>query len=643
MPTLNPPLNKDDFLNSRWQEVVNSSKRKDCCTYSLAFWNKAKEAEAVGNVREQAVLEILAVVSGVEIKPEATEEFFAEVFKNLTDEHLNFLADIAADISDPELQARVADILWIKRHKKKFPMAQLAVDAYLQSVKTLEDPERWNCSFKRIERAFRLALTIRDQVKEKEVVAQIEAILDYYQGEDPLWLSIKLMKLLLESRQGEPAKYAALAEKAANIAEAAYDWQRARACWEIKAKWHLLEKDSEKEREASMLAAETYIKEAEEALTNQSLGYSTASALLQKAIEAFRRVRGTKEETVLAKARAEEVHRLLIEYQEKSVQELVPFYSDEVDVSESIQTARNVVKNKEFQDAIFALALLGALPQVSHLREEVQEIARDCMLYSSIAMVTMNEMGKVVAHRGSILSDNSTEAEEAIRSEMYRNAIFYQNVHAQTYIEPARMQVNLEHSVRVSDLLPIVENSPFVPSGREYLFAKGLYAGLIGDFFTSTHILIPQIENSVRDLLWKRGVITSGLDDKGIQNEHNLNTTLYRTETESIFDEDTLFNLKGLLVEHSGSNLRNRMAHGLINDNGFINPLMSYLWWITLRLCCLPILNYQQKIEQSDPWVKFSGMFKDDPLFDEFVEDMSNYRRELDPKVTNDKMASGEN
>jgi hypothetical protein len=34
-----------------------------------------------------------------------------------------------------------------------------------------------------------------------------------------------------------------------------------------------------------------------------------------------------------------------------------------------------------------------------------------------------------------------------------------------------------------------------------------------------------------------------------------------------------------------------------------------------------------------DPWVKFAGMFKDDPLFDEFVEDMAAYRRELDAEA----------
>jgi hypothetical protein len=79
------------------------------------------------------------------------------------------------------------------------------------------------------------------------------------------------------------------------------------------------------------------------------------------------------------------------------------------------------------------------------------------------------------------------------------------------------------------------------------------------------------------------------------------------------------------------------MAHGLINDDGFLSPLMSYLWWLTLRLCCLPMIIYQQKVEQSNPWVKFAGMFKDDPLFDEFVEEMAAYRRELDAEINTEE------
>jgi hypothetical protein len=642
MPSLNPPLTKDDFINSGWQDVINSSERKECLAYILAFWKKAQEAKEAGNVREQAVFEILAAVTGAAIKPESNEEFFAEIFQNLTDEHLDFLAEIASDISDPELQARVADILWVRR--RDYQMAQLAVTAYLQSATELENPDHWTWCFDRIERTLRLARRIRYQVE--AVVAHIEAVLDRYKGEDPLWLSAKLMELLQKYRLSDPRKYAALVEKAATLVESAHDWRRARDYWDINARWHLIEKDGAKERAALMLAAETYVKEAEDALKSNPPSYLAASHFMQKAVEAFRSIRGTKEETVDAKVRAEEVHKLLIQYQEESLKELVTF-SHQIDNSKAVEQAMEYVRGKSFQDALFALAFRGASPKVSHLRQEVYRQAQEYVYSHISSKVTVNEMGKVVARRAtSILSGDPIEVEEATRFEMYQTAVLYQSIQAQDFIEPARYQINLEHSVRVNDLLPIVSHSPFVPPEREYLFAKGLYAGLTGDFFTSTHILIPQIENSVRYLLGKRGAITSGLNDKGIQNEHYLTSTLYPRnypEITSIFDEDTLFDLQGLLVEHSGSNLRNLMAHGRINDDEFLSPLMSYLWWLTLRLCCLPILDYQQKVEQSDPWVKFAGMFKDDPLFDDFVEDMAAYRRELDAEVAADEVTPGEN
>ncbi|MTJ53907.1 hypothetical protein FJR38_15270 [Anabaena sp. UHCC 0253] len=38
-------------------------------------------------------------------------------------------------------------------------------------------------------------------------------------------------------------------------------------------------------------------------------------------------------------------------------------------------------------------------------------------------------------------------------------------------------------------------------------------------------------------------------------------------------------------------------------------------------------------IETSNPFVQFNGIFKDDPLFDEFVEEMAKNRRELDAEI----------
>jgi hypothetical protein len=599
MSSLNSSLTKDDFNNSCWQDIINSIERKKCSNYGRAFWEKAQEAQNAENFREQSIFAILAAVTTPAMKPESNEEFFSKIFNNLTSEQLDFLTEIITEISDPELQSRIADILWIKRLNNQ--MAKLAIPAYLQSATILESPDRWTDCVDRLERALRLSRKIRYQ--HEVVLAHIEAVLDRYQGKDPLWLSAKLMELLQEYQFGNPAKYAALSETAATLAESTvsptYNLSRARALWNIKAIWHRMEKDKSKEIDALMSAAETYVKESESALKRNPPSYTVASHFLQRAVRAFKGIQGRKEETLGAKKRAEEAHKILIVYQEEVPNELIST-SEKIDISNLAEHAINHVRNKDFKNALFSLTLLGSPTNVSKLEKQVQQQARDFIFSDLFPLVVINEVGKVVANQpGSILSNNPEEAKASTYFEMCHSAIYHHSWQAQVCIEPARHQIILEHNVQINDILAILSDSPFIPPDREYLFAKGLYAGLTGDFFTSTHILIPQIENSIRYLLWERGIITSDLDNSGVQNEHNLNSILYYPEIASIFDENTLFDLRCLLVEHAGSNLRNRMAHGLINDREFMSPLMSYLWWFTLRLCCLPILR-QQQIEKSN-------------------------------------------
>src|SRR5207253_8393936 len=121
------------------------------------------------------------------------------------------------------------------------------------------------------------------------------------------------------------------------------------------------------------------------------------------------------------------------------------------------------------------------------------------------------------------------------------------------------------HHIRMDDLEQIVVDSPFIPSGREFFFAKGLYAGLMGDYVVAAHLLIPQIENSIRHVLALHGAITSGFSRQDIQNHYDLNRVLTDAGLEEkltkIFGEDLVFELKGLLVQHFGANLRNEIAH----------------------------------------------------------------------------------
>jgi predicted RNase H-like HicB family nuclease len=44
----------------------------------------------------------------------------------------------------------------------------------------------------------------------------------------------------------------------------------------------------------------------------------------------------------------------------------------------------------------------------------------------------------------------------------------------------------------------------------------------------------------------------------------------------------------------------------------------------------LPQQSGQAIVESDNPWIKFAGVFKDDPMFDEMLESIAEYRRKQD-------------
>jgi Domain of unknown function (DUF4209) len=178
---------------------------------------------------------------------------------------------------------------------------------------------------------------------------------------------------------------------------------------------------------------------------------------------------------------------------------------------------------------------------------------------------------------------------------MFLQASFSETIEVQWVLQPVMRQIVLEHSSRLSDFLAIVSNHPLVPEGREMLYAKGLQAGLRSDLDIAAHFLIPQFEHSVRYVLAQHGIITSSIDQDGIQQEYDLNRTLYMPPVKEFFGEDTVFHLQRILVEPLGGNLRNKTAHGMMSFNEFFSIPVAYFWWLILKLICLPVIAHQRK------------------------------------------------
>lgn len=580
-------LAKEDFDEAHWQDVIAEITPKDCHHYYRPLLQESGEAHRRGDERAAHVFRLLGTLAALHLEAGAYEHPFAnrDILDGV-DIPYDLLAEVAAGVTDPELRARISDFLWVER--RLFPMGQLAIRSYLEAAQNLEDTVRWVPFYVRIERAVELWATLGGPRNPNlpDVISYIERKLDTYNGEDPEILSAKLMQLLQERQTGDSIKYAALAEKAATNDPAnkcaCQKPVRARAYWEVKARWHHIEQDETAQRDAAIRAAETYVEEAQGELVCRPESYARATWHLQRAIAAYQQIADTSK-------RRNEIHSLMLEYQRQDLANYTPGPGQSIDLSSFVHEAREAIRGKTLEEALLQLALLGRPPSTAELRQHVEEIARSNSLHYAIPLYKRNEEGKGVGWRESLYFGTPEEQETAMRFEMYRQATVYQDAFAQGVVHTALQQINIEHTVRVGHFNRLVTNNPFIHPGREYIYARGLHAGVTGDFLTAAHLLVPQIEQSLRYLLRQHGVRVTGLDAQGVQDEHLLGSLLERPELIEILGEDAVFDLQGLLNERLGSNLRNLIAHGLMNTPSFFTNRVVYLWWLTLHLCCMPI------------------------------------------------------
>jgi hypothetical protein len=104
-----------------------------------------------------------------------------------------------------------------------------------------------------------------------------------------------------------------------------------------------------------------------------------------------------------------------------------------------------------------------------------------------------------------------------------------------------------------------------------------------------THLLTPQIENSLRYVLESHRVDVSNLMSDGTQPVKVLGAIFGMAETKQIFGEPLCFELRGCLIEKTGFDFRNRVADGFVHEGECYTTACVTVWWLVLRICLTPI------------------------------------------------------
>ncbi|MBD1886379.1 DUF4209 domain-containing protein [Microcoleus vaginatus] len=618
-----PLLNAEDFERYQWTEILDRVNPNECWNYYDKFQTKAKAYQLSGDTLGEEIFKFLSEITSVFMEPfglnstsTLEETILPETMLGvLSDDQLALLRELVVRVIEPEMRARIADILWIcKRDPERsrpIQMAKVAVESYLQAAKNLENTENQKPCHERLQRAAQLAPLV-DGKKSTEmrclVISHIEQLIERYAVVENEFITGSAMQVLQEDLRKSlsviksnnlpiyAAKYAAVAAQKAVFAENFQDYHKAFfqkiAYRLIESEWYKIANDKEAERNARFNLAEVEVWYAQQALVrNEPNSYIVAAGRLENAIAVFRKIEDTFGKKQDTSDRIQDLHKQMLENQRVSMSLMVTIpiaKPQKFDDPEMQKVARDIVRGKPLRDALYSLAfgckLIRALA-------DIQVEAKADKSSHLIPRAFIDEEGKTKAISG--------DGEESLENSMFRIATFYQSWYALNFIVPACNQICSEHSVHLEDLSFVVVENPFIPKGREALYARGLLAGLQGDIVIAAHLLIPQLENSLRHILKQNDFITSHLTSAMIQDDYTLNKVLDLSDLKQVLNENIIFTLKGLLVERMGSNLRNEICHGLFSHNQFFKPQLAYLWWLTLYLCLL-VPTYRQCVENED-------------------------------------------
>lgn len=497
---------------------------------------------------------------------------------DLTKEEILYLLSIVDGDFPPILKARIADILWIYSTPKNKKYSEIAIENYI-SIDVFDnffEPDVYVFW----ERAVMLA----KQTKNSSLIEKIKSkLLNEIDHPSTNW-DFHLLKIIeiFDNRDLDKGLNHELAEK-------------------------LLEKQKEFNHEKQFHIAEKYLELAAKLFKksgNEEDSYKSL-ALLSQATENHGNYRKNESAMVansfykLALQRYREIpkaHRNTLQIdkkldtiQEKITQtgllitdELQLISTKEIDISDLQEHCANHVKGK--QTAFESLLYFSGVSSCNFesIWKSTEKNINNSPISSLFGATSVSLDGRKISSIPPLALDGKNR-DEVILKNAIKNFGIHIHLVVKGCILPALNQIQEEHIFPKDFLVDLCKLSDIVPEKREILVANALYQGFEGDFRSAIHLLAPQVENMIRQLLKRNRLVTTHTKNS-IEEENGLSSLVSIVGVREILGDDLWFELQAVFTDSLSANLRNEVGHGLLDDDTSNSLYSIYAWWMVLRL-----------------------------------------------------------
>ncbi|WP_436950436.1 DUF4209 domain-containing protein [Staphylococcus xylosus] len=503
--------------------------------------------------------------------------------KKFNDEQLKYYEKRLYETNNIFLKVRYSDFLFEyggkKITKSKYDVSQSLLSSLVYICELYREASNYNSA---ISRLVEVSLLMKNQEKLKQAIELIYLRINEldkqneYSGVNVL---SKLVRKILNSKHNDMISKSYLNEIIKVLEKVTkkyfedknYDLYR-RICKELikYRKFNLISNERISRLEEEI--GKSYELEAEYQQGRKDKSLLLKAHFLEKAMKHYKEI-GEREKInemkILVKRTYEEyeksnemsVIRIPIEFPKEEIDKVIEDF-----ISSDIQNSLDRIANSN-----------DLIPKITVIEEQVDKLSKEFPLQDLISKGLLNDGKKIV--------ENTTE-EDNKTINFNSNYMNHLNINVELLLKAIFDKLISEFEISTEDFMQKFNRWELLDNKNVPFIEHGISRFLEKDYLSALHILVPQFESTVRRMFSKAGYSTTSIRKGNTQQEVTFNEFLFRDDVKSVFGNDVHKLIQIVMVEQSGLNLRNEIAHGLIelsNINYTKCILIIYLFLILTR------------------------------------------------------------
>lgn len=471
--------------------------------------------------------------------------------EDITENDFHLLTSIELEKLPLPLKALLSDVLWSQR--KNYGASQIAVHSYWEIFQLLYESKKYNQALNPLKRAVCISIQTNSQ-------SIYSVIYEWFCNQFicnvvnvDVFCSLRIMELFFDQKNTDFSLIVSAADSI--ISKNNNNPLAVEQAYELKTKC-LFKMKKKDEATGSNLALAQYYYDYAEGMQNSDAFRSVS--FLQKSIILFRNNGDT--------SHAENAHRKLIDVQ-KQIPKNMHIFRTQFDLTKAIENIKINLDGLSFEECIIRLTQYIGFEPIDILKKKIiDECAMD-PLASIFETHVLDTQGRTIVKLAPLDDKEPEKDPNLLELYMFQYSLKEQRSIGDLWIKNILQYIRSNFSIDNSMIDFIVNSNCIIPEGRETIFQKGIGKFLRGEYYEAMHILAPQMENLFRNIANEVGGLTSTLSDDGLSQEKVLSSVFTLPELLDAYNSNIIFAFRGLLNEQAGANIRNRIAHGIIEES----------------------------------------------------------------------------